>query len=166
MDTCALCGTDIRQLSLREWVSLGRDNKASGSPTSHEHHPFGPWEVGTSMLIPTRDAHAFAQTADAPQPISCYFCSRPASTMEAGYAVCEPMFHDGLRRRIEAAPTPEPDDVGSPAPEAPTGVSGHYDALHLAVAIVRAVSVIMMDNAQTAHKVVPRLAEAIRRAER
>lgn len=140
MDTCALCGTDIRQLSLREWVSLGRDNKASGSPTSHEHHPFGPWEVGTSMLIPTRDAHAFAQTADAPQPISCYFCSRPASTMEAGYAVCEPMFHDGLRRRIETPPAPcAPDDLGPPAPEAPRGVSGHYDADVLALAIMRAI---------------------------
>jgi hypothetical protein len=45
---------------------------------------------------------------------ACYFCHQPARTLEAGYAVCEPMFHDGQRRRLDDVPpviTVEPPDL-------------------------------------------------------
>lgn len=63
-----------------------------------------------SPFGPVRDLAEFVLAQDAepsPHPISCYFCDRPASTMEAGYAVCEAMFHEGQRRRVEAPAPPE-----------------------------------------------------------
>ncbi len=49
--------------------------------------------------------------------MACYFCHRPAVTIESGYAVCEPMFHESMRRRIEtpAPPPPVPCPFGAGA---------------------------------------------------
>ncbi len=46
---------------------------------------------------------------------TCYFCTRAAVTIEAGYAVCEPMFHESMRRRIEDVPPAEPARTTTPA---------------------------------------------------
>lgn len=75
---------------------------------------------------------------DQPRPISCYFCDRPASTMEAGYAVCEAMLHESQRRRIEAPAPPAHDDGQRAAPPEPTryaepgrcGFCGHFPENH------------------------------------
>lgn len=112
-----------------------------------------------------------------PSRISCYFCPRPASTMEAGYAVCERMFHsftfddrlptcsdlsDALAGAVDAIRQAiAPDENVPPAPEAPTGVSGHYDAEAVAEAILRAVWLGAGSVGAVAH-----LAQAIKAAER
>lgn len=61
-----------------------------------------------------RDLAAAWPAVDQPGPLSCYFCDHPAVTIEAGYATCEPMFHESMRRRIEAVPPPEPADYSCP----------------------------------------------------
>lgn len=57
------------------------------------------WSAGSEDVPPAGDRQ---RARFNPRYVgACYFCDRLATTIEAGYAVCEPMFHDSQRRRLE-----------------------------------------------------------------
>jgi hypothetical protein len=74
------------------------------------------------------DAVIYAYEAtvdDGPRPISCYFCDKPAVTMEAGYAVCAKLLHAVAGEKVwldVQAVKPKPSD---PIPDYPCPSEDH-----------------------------------------